>query len=95
MSKIICSAIYYRDGIVREHQPENIKTGLVICGRRHCNCFTILQMLYPNGDYKNNCVQGFLTDDDKFYDREVSANIAFKVGQLTMYKRILTSEDLY
>lgn len=37
--KIICSAIWYDDGKIREHNPPNIKIGIVVFGFRHSNCF--------------------------------------------------------
>jgi hypothetical protein len=42
MEFIICSALYYNDGASHLHQPKNIDTGFVICGRRHHNCYGTL-----------------------------------------------------
>lgn len=32
---IICSAIHFDDSKEHVHQPVNIKSGYVVCGRRH------------------------------------------------------------
>ena len=42
---IVCAAIWYNDGKQYEAQPENIKDGFVICGRRHHNCYQTLAIL--------------------------------------------------
>ena len=42
---IICSAIHFDDGEEYVHQPKNIKTGLVVCGMRHCNVFTTISLI--------------------------------------------------
>lgn len=95
---LICSAIYYDDGVVRPHQPKNINQGIVVCGRRHYNCFVVLKEMFPNKNYKRNCIQGFLTSDNNFLNREQSLKIAKESGQVRN-KLIagckLTSEDLY
>jgi len=36
---IICAAIWFKDGNKYSHQPRNVDSGLVVCGRRHHNCF--------------------------------------------------------
>ena len=36
---IICAAIWFKDGKKYSHQPRNVDSGLVVCGRRHHNCF--------------------------------------------------------
>ena len=41
MERILCAAIWYNDGKKHVHQPINIETGFVICGRRHHNCIGI------------------------------------------------------
>ena len=40
-------------------------------------------------------VQGFVTSDDMFVEREEAGVIAFKAGQTKELKEILFSEDLY
>ena len=38
---ILCAAIHWDDGETYPHQPKNITTGLVICGRRHHNILAV------------------------------------------------------
>ena len=93
---ILCAAIYYNDFIKHEQQPFNIKTGYVVCGLRHCNCFAIAQMITT---IRHPQIQGFITNFGKFVDRKEAFNIAEKAGQLldmgTKSERSLISEDLY
>ena len=81
---ILCSAIWFDDGITTYiHQPKNIKSGFVVCGRRHHNCFTIKAMLQGVGrtNYINE-VQGFLTNKDRFVDRQEAMIIAVLANQI-------------
>ena len=100
---IICSAIWFDDGVdTYVHQPKNIETGFVICGRRHHNCFTtiaILMGLKKERSFKDD-IQGFLTSDDLFVSREEAWIIAEKAGQILENPNRFTtgrlfSEDLY
>ncbi len=93
---ITCSAIWFKNDIKYDHQPFNIKTGFVICGHRHHNCFMTAYIL--NKDKKLNNVkeiQGFMTSDNNFVDRKEAAQIAFQAGQIDEMKSKLFSEDLY
>ncbi len=95
---IICSAIYIDDKKEHVHQPINIKTGFVVCGHRHHNCFSILSLIKL--DCKSINVQGFLTSKNRFVDRKEAMLIAIKAGQGGNYGemkegKILFSEDLY
>lgn len=92
---ILCAAIWFDDGIERIHQPKNIKTGIVICGRRHHNCFNIPSELLGNKLKTNKTVQGFITSDDLFVDRTEAAVIALRAGQIEKEVTKLFSEDLY
>ncbi len=96
---ILCAAIWYNDGIKREHQPRNIDSGIVVCGWRHHNCFAILNNIDKNYDKKNH-IQGFLTSQGKFVNRKRAFKIAKASDQIvTNIKDAisieLTSEDLY
>lgn len=91
---IICSAIWFKDGKKHEHQPKNIDTGFVVCGRRHHNCFITKSLLQEFSEAKKTADQGFLTSKDRFVDRKEAATIAFERGQ-SKKKNILFSEDLY
>lgn len=98
---IICSAIWIKNGKKYNHQPKNIDSGLVVCGRRHHNCF--LTVFELNGKKRIKLhdktipehIQGFLTSDDRFVDREEASKIAFEAKQTKEYDGFLFSEDLY
>ena len=95
-SYIICAAIHFDDNKKHIHQPKNIKTGFVIAGRRHHNCFSTFAILSgditKHNQYKKT--QGFITNDDRFVNREDASIIAVSAGQ-TKKTDILFSEDLY
>ena len=85
MEKILCSAVHIDNKTQHLHQPINIKTGFVICGRRHHNCFTSLAILDKEMSYKekeHKITQGFLTDTDIFVNREQAYVIALASGQV-------------
>ena len=97
---ICCSAVYYDDGIPRVHMPRNIHTGIVVCGLRHNNCYTVMAELFPNREYLTNRTenqQGFLTSFNRFVSRGEAATIAFNAGQLEndYSARGIASEDLW
>lgn len=93
--RILCAALHLRDGKVRVHQPVNVESGIVICGRRHHNCFTALNEFVP-GWKDDQVVQGFLTSDDRFVERKEAMGIAERAGQLLLPAGgVLVSEDLY
>ena len=96
---ILCSAIHFNDGIEHVHQPENIKSGYVVCGQRHHNCYMTVSIL-GNGAImqEEDDVQGFLTDRNRFVDRKEGAKIAINARQVDRLDnpRIgLFSEDLW
>lgn len=94
---ILCAAIHYQDGKEYPHQPKNVKSGIVACGRRHHNCITTLAFLL--GDkYDVHFIakgDGFLTSKDRFVSRKEGAKIAYKAGQIDKEQRTMFSEDLY
>ena len=93
---IICSAIWVNNGKQYVHQPKNVESGLVMCGRRHHNCFTLLALLFPKLDYKQyRPIQGFLTSDDRFVNRYQGSRIAFKASQIDKITDGMISEELY
>lgn len=103
-SYILCAAIHIRNNKQYVHQPKNIDSGLVVCGRRHHNCFAIISAIFPEHDalVKNikDHVQGFITSDNRFVDRKEALVIATKAGQLEHREKYppvsqLLSEDLY
>jgi hypothetical protein len=94
---ILCAAIHYNDGNTYVHQPRNITSGIVACGWRHCNCFSILFEIEKSDDKFNkaNVTQGFLTSRGNFVTRKEGAKIAFKAGQIKTKQKTMFSEDLY
>ncbi|MCK9279162.1 MAG: hypothetical protein M0P71_00845 [Melioribacteraceae bacterium] len=96
---ILCAAIHFDDEKVYVHQPFNIKTGFVVCGRRHHNCFMTMAILDSNrlnGNRYKREIQGFITSSDRFVDRREGNEIARKRKQVDNdYDEQLMSEDLY
>lgn len=89
---IICAAIHFESNKVQAHQPRNITHGLVVCGRRHHNCFATVATFEVK---MKEIEQGFITSKDRFVDRKEAALIALAVGQIKEPRDILFSEDLY
>lgn len=90
---ILCAAIWVKNKVYYVHQPKNIELGIVVCGRRHHNCYTILSKL--GIDYKGICEQGFITSKDMFVNRYKGSRIAFKANQISEITDRLISEELY
>ena len=91
---LLCAALWYNDDKKYEHQPNNIESGVVFCGRRHHNCFILLSLAFPDKN-KKEVSQGFLTSFDRYVDRKEGAEIALKSGQIIDATNCLFSEDLY
>ncbi len=82
---IICSALHYNDGKPYEMQPVNIKTGFVVLGRTMGNCiYTAAEIMRK--DYTEEkfhlASQGFLTNTDRWVNREGAYVIAKEAGQI-------------
>lgn len=96
---IICSAVWFDDGVDHDDQAIKGKTGFVVCGRRHHNCFHTAFILNPNRTYiKFEKQQGFLTNKERFVGRIEAAEIAFLAKQIderTTHPVGLFSEDLW
>lgn len=100
---IISSAVWYNDGLIYQNQPENITSGLVVCGRRHKNCFYTLQLLSKDISIVKPLEVGFLTNDNIFVTRAEAFVIAKNANQLLqpqLYsendsENILTSECIF
>lgn len=102
---ILCAAIWFDDGKPYVHQPLNIETGVVVCGLRHCNCFSIMGGLVKErqelGIHERE--QGFLTSKNRFVGREEAAEIALAQDQFAndeekeevTKSHFLYSENLY
>jgi hypothetical protein len=93
---IICAAIHIQDNKNYPHQPKNIKSGYVICGRRHHNCIQSIAILKDILECKKPNTQGFLTNQNNFLNREDAKITATKANQINnTISNKLTSEDLY
>lgn len=93
--KILCAAIHYKDGIKYHQQPRNIESGIVFCGFRHGVIFEQVAALNGNKKLCFDGDQGFLTNKNRFVDRNKAAQIAFRAGQISDKRPGLFSEDLY
>lgn len=105
---IVCSAVYYQYPEVYPFQPFNIETGFVICGLRHPNCLNTFHNVLvatkkrdgnTNHSIGTKQVQGFLTSQNLFVDRQEGYLIAKEAGQLENKKvhveGTLFSEDIF
>lgn len=99
---ILCAAIHFDDGKEYFFQPYNIKTGIVLCGWRHGCIFPQIGGLVKErqelGIYEKE--QGFLTNKNRFVDRNEAAKIARDAKQVSWtdvdWNTVhLYSEDLY
>ena len=102
---ILCAAIWYKDIELKKEIPQvlpkNCDKGLVVLGHRHGQCMwtmaslTGLRSVTNAVDGVGEYEQGFLTNLNRFVDREEAAQIAFDSGQITQHTITLYSEDLY
>lgn len=101
---ILCSAIWYQELPLEreiEHNvlPINCDRGIVFCGHRHTHC--MYSMIAVTGKRSvetevGEYVQGFLTSENRFVNREEGSKIhVANGGKLTFSQRELYSEDLY
>jgi len=99
---ILCAAIWYKEiplkKVFDNVLPKNCDRGLVVCGHRHGQCMwtmgalTGLRSVLPEvGDYE----QGFLTNKNRFVDRDEGLKISIAAGQTKRTTGQLYSEDLY
>lgn len=109
IEKIVCSAIWYIElplTLTNEYikikpliLPKNIDRGIVFCGLRHTNCMYTMIATTGRRSVEIDCgkyVQGFLTSDNKFVNREQAAIIfVANGGKLNYSSKELFSEDLY
>ncbi len=95
---ILCAAIWYKEQPISKRNPINIIEGVVVCGHRHCDCISTFVALSGKRSILPQCgeyVQGFLTNKNRFVDREEAAIIAFDAEQIKEETNKLFSEDLY
>lgn len=97
IERVICASIHYQDGGKYPHQPKNIDSGLAICGLRHNNCIGIKSATSINRFCKK--IEGFLTSNNRFVDREEAYLLALNANQIikgnTHFENQLDSSDLY
>lgn len=100
---IICAAIHFQDieifcngrSDVCIPIPSNISTGFVVCGFRHYDIKALVRM-FANVDWAAHpTVEGFLTNKNRFVNREEAAQIALAAGQIAYKLKELKSEDLW
>jgi len=85
---ILCSAIHFTNNF-KCSTVKNIESGVIICGRRHSDCFNILEGIVGNLNTiksSNLKVHGFLTSKNRFVLRDE----AFIIAQQS--KQFLNSE---
>jgi hypothetical protein len=105
---ILCAAIWYKDIPLKKDIPQvlpkNCDRGLVVLGHRHGQCMwtmsslTGLRSVTNAEDGVGDHEQGFLTNTNRFVDREEGFDIAESSNQLNerpRWGRTLYSEDLY
>lgn len=105
VERILCAAIWYKDIPIKKDipqvRPKNIDKGIVVLGHRHGQCIwtvaslTGLRTATFADDGTGDHEQGFLTNFNRFVDREEAAKIAFNSGQINKEIETLYSEDLY
>ena len=102
---ILCASNHYDDKI-KHDKIISVETGFVVSAQRHCNIISSVDALVSacGGDYDKisklninaGITEGFLTNKNRFVDREEGYDIALNAGQI--HKKpmcILFSEDLY
>ena len=103
---ILCAAVWYKDielkKVIPQVLPKNCDRGIVVLGHRHGQALWTMSSLTGLRTCENgeDCcggehVQGFLTNTNRFVDREEAAQIAFDSGQIEQHTITLYSEDLY
>jgi len=102
---ILCAAIWYKDiplqKVIEGVLPKNCDRGLVVLGHRHGQCMWTMSSLTGlrtctfGEDCSGEHEQGFLTNTNRFVDREEGGQIAFDAGQTEDLRTTLYSEDLY
>ncbi len=82
--RILCAAIWYKKVEPRaSHRPINTPGGIVLCGFRHGDVISQVLPLTGKRQFElGEHVQGFLTNKNRFVDREEAWGIAEKQGQI-------------
>lgn len=71
-----------------------LRNNIIVFDRDHARCFGRLALIFPP-DHKS--IQGFLTNQMRFVNREVAADIAFQAGQIPKWEpgQSILSEELW
>lgn len=69
--------------------------GKIYTDDRHFRIIPVALKDNPNIGLITQEMQGFVTDDGKFVDREEAAKIAYECGQIKEPKNTLFSEDIF
>lgn len=83
-NKILCAAVWHKSYNADISRPLSTEFGTVFTGRRHSNCYEqIITFDIPVKDF--DCVDGFLTENNVFLNREQAWLVAGLNGQLLPY----------
>lgn len=105
--KILCSAVWYKDFPhiknteipLDRYLPKNCDTGVVFLGHRHGQCIYSKYVITGLRDAESGkYIQGFLTNLNRFVDRQEAWNIAKEANQIIKVsgaEGTLYSEDLW
>jgi hypothetical protein len=96
-NKILCAAVWHLTFDANISRPLNVEFGTVFTGRRHSNCYE--QMMAFGVQIQQDCVDGFLTENNVFLTREQAMLVASVNNQLLPHCKgmapTLISEMLY
>ena len=104
---ILCAAVWYKEfphiknnGVpLDRYLPKNCESGAVFTGIRHGQCIYLKSVITGLRDAESGeHVQGFLTNLNRFVDRQEGWDIAKNADQIVMVtggEGTLYSEDLY
>jgi predicted hotdog family 3-hydroxylacyl-ACP dehydratase len=107
---ILSAAIHYDDSLRHKQQPENVRTGFIVTGRRHSDCYATIEAIAGtdiglkkkiDNILHNRSHQGFITSTNRYVSRAEAFKIAKANDQIIhhMFDKVdegeLTSEDLY
>lgn len=105
VERIICSAVWFKDFIISKEIPNNLllpfncDKGVVFSGYRHHQCIYQAVAITGKTQYElGKSIQGFLTNLNRFVDREEGAKIALdnkQINKLNYSNNKLYSEDIY
>ena len=103
---VLCAAIWINDGLIYDMQPDNIKTGFIICGRRHSDCYQTIKSLTGQtpseriGTLINSMseeevrdYQGFMTSTNRYVNRKEGWQIAKANNQIQFGLKASENEE--